>query len=100
MFFIFSKGNSGWQLAKDLFACEEDISQTDFYYMIADSWSMAVQYSSKLSLCSALAVVDENDPSPEQDLKAMQTFAAFSNNYWGTDFCSQGFCKSILFLIQ
>ena len=81
-------------MAKSLFACEADISQTDFYYMIADSWSMAVQYSAKLSLCSALAAVDETDLSPEQDLKAMQTFAAFSNNYWGTDFCSQGFCES------
>ena len=54
-----------------------------------------MQYSSKLSLCSALAAVDENDSSPEQDMKAMQTFAAFSNNYWGKDFCSQGFCESI-----
>jgi len=69
------------------FNCEKDMAVTDLYYMMADSWSMAVQYSSKSDLCSALAPLD--DSTSDEDV--MNTFAAFSLEYWGADFCSQGF---------
>lgn len=70
-----------------MFNCETDMSEQDFYYMIADSWSMAVQYSSKSSLCSALLDLP-NDVS--NDI-LMNTFADFSKSYWGEDFCNGGF---------
>lgn len=69
------------------FNCEKDMSVQDFYYMIADSWSMAVQYSSKSQLCSAILSVDE-DATPDV---LMSTFSEFSKEYWGDDFCTGGF---------
>lgn len=57
--------------------------------MIADSWSMADQYSSKSELCSAILAVGED----ASDEVLMETFAAFSFDYWGEDFCNAGFCK-------
>lgn len=101
----------GFQYALSLFNCESDMSVNDFYYMIADSWSMAIQYrlyylslstnlyifydvlllifSAKSSLCSALSAVNASST----DDKIMRNFAAFSNQFWGDSFCSMGFCK-------
>mmetsp|Transcript_23139 Transcript_23139/g.31695 ORF Transcript_23139/g.31695 Transcript_23139/m.31695 type:complete len:473 (-) Transcript_23139:183-1601(-) len=76
----------GWAAARDLLACESDLSVTDFYYMLADSWSMAVQYSNKQRLCDALSEV-----STQSDSQATQTFATFTKDYWGEDFCASGF---------
>mmetsp|Transcript_2794 Transcript_2794/g.4211 ORF Transcript_2794/g.4211 Transcript_2794/m.4211 type:complete len:397 (-) Transcript_2794:206-1396(-) len=77
----------GWDAALDMFYCEKDMWTEDFYYMIADSWSMADQYSSKSSLCSAILSVGTD----ADDATLTKTFADFSNSYWGTDFCSGGF---------
>jgi len=69
------------------FKCEADMAQTDFQYMIADSWSMAVQYGAKTDLCSTMLSVGEDSP----DSAFVKTFTEFSNEYWGSDFCSGGF---------
>lgn len=58
----------------------------DFFYMIADSWSMADQYSAKSSLCSALEAVDPQ----ASDMVVAKAFADFSNSFWGDDFCAAG----------
>lgn len=72
-------------LAKSLqmFNCDSKMSVTDFYFMIADSWSMADQYGSKKDLCDTMLAVGE-DASPEV---LTETFAAFTMDYWGDDFC-------------
>ena len=80
---------SGLQSVLSKFYCEKDMSASDFYYMIADSWSMAVQYGGKTAQCAALGAITA-DSSDEQ---VMDTFAAFSNDYWGKDFCAGGFCE-------
>jgi hypothetical protein len=72
----------------DQFNCEADLSLRDFYYMVADSWSMAVQYSSKSYLCAAIHL-----PTSATDEEIIKAFADFTNNFWGTDFCASGFCK-------
>lgn len=77
----------GWQKSVGQFNCEADMWKEDFLYMIADSWSMADQYSNKASLCTAIGAV-----GPEaSDAVLTQTFADFSLAYWGKDFCSEGF---------
>lgn len=78
---------SGWKSALDLFSCESDMWKEDFFYMIADSWSMADQYGSKQPLCDTMLAVGEN----ASDEVLTKTFAEFSNSYWGSDFCSMGF---------
>lgn len=81
-----STKSEGWKNTLDLFHCEHDMWYQDFFYMIADSWSMADQYGGKTQLCDAiLSVGDASD-----DVLA-KTFANFSNAYWGDDFCSGGF---------
>lgn len=87
------RDSDGLQKSLALFNCEKDMSENDFYYMIADSWSMAVQYSSKTSLCSALSTLTIESSEDE----IMTTFAEFSKQYWGNDFCSGGFCKFCCF---
>lgn len=77
---------NGLANALNLFHCEPDMSETDFYYMIADSWSMVIQYSSKSKLCAAIDL--PADATPQQ---IMENFASFSNRYWGQSFCSGGF---------
>ena len=67
--------------------CENDMSEVDYLYMLADSWSMADQYGSKSKLCSAIMSVPE-DSSVDQ---LTQVFADFSKVLWGEGFCSQGF---------
>ena len=84
---IMNDKEQGLQSALSLFHCDKDMSQNDFFYMIADSWSMAIQYSSKSKLCSTLQSVKE-DASDEE---IMKNFADFSNSYWGEDFCAGGF---------
>jgi pimeloyl-ACP methyl ester carboxylesterase len=81
-------GVDGFNWSLDLFNCEHDMSHNDFYYMIADSWSMMIQYSSKTTLCDTI-----NLPETASDEEVMTTFANLSNKYWGSDFCSGGFCK-------
>jgi pimeloyl-ACP methyl ester carboxylesterase len=67
--------------------CESDMSEVDYLYMLADSWSMADQYGAKSKLCVAMMAVPED--SSVQILT--QTFADFSISFWGAPFCSQGF---------
>jgi pimeloyl-ACP methyl ester carboxylesterase len=86
-------GRKGFEQALSLFNCESDMSHNDFYYMIADSWSMMIQYSAKTQLCDAI-----NLPATASDEEVMNTFAAISNKYWGKDFCRGGFCKCSLLL--
>lgn len=80
----------GFNQALELFHCEKDMSHNDFYYMIADSWSMTIQYSSKTKFCPAIDL-----PATATDDEIMSNFATFSNSYWGDSFCSGGFCKFI-----
>ena len=68
----------------ELFQCAPDLSLEDFHYMIADSWSMAVQYGGKADLCSALASI----PPGSRPAMYRQAFAAFTLDFWGQDFCS------------
>lgn len=83
----------GFQYALSLFNCEKDMSHNDFYYMIADSWSMMIQYSAKTSSCAVI-----NLPADVTDDEIMKNFASYSNKFWGSDFCSGGFCKLIVLL--
>lgn len=82
-----ASGKEGWDYATGLFYCEKDMWTQDFFYMIADSWSMADQYGGKSLLCDAILSV----PSDADDVTLMTTFADFSNDYWGKDFCAGGF---------
>lgn len=77
----------GLEYALSLFNCEKDMSATDFYYMIADSWSMTIQYSSKTAFCTALDKVNADSTDEE----VMKNFADYSNTYWGESFCAGGF---------
>lgn len=79
----------GLQTALSKFYCDKDMAETDFYYMIADSWSMAIQYGGKTAQCAALSAITADS----SDEEIMNTFAEFSNDYWGKDFCAGGFCK-------
>ena len=81
--------DDGWLKSLDQFYCEKDMWKRDFLYMIADSWSMVDQYSSKSQLCEAILAVG---PDASDDVLTA-TFSNFSNSFWGTDFCSMGFCK-------
>jgi len=82
-----ASGSEGWNYVTDLFYCEKDMWADDFFYMIADSWSMADQYGSKSLLCDAILSVGDN----ADDETLMTTFADFSNDYWGKNFCAGGF---------
>ncbi|KAJ1442298.1 peptidase S28 [Ochromonadaceae sp. CCMP2298] len=81
------RGEPGLQTALGKLHCEADMSADDFYFMIADSWSMAVQYSAKSQLCAALSSI----PPDAADAAVMDAFAAFSVDFWGAGFCSMGF---------
>lgn len=63
------------------------LSEPDFYYMTADSAAMAVQYGHKADLCEMYARLG---PSPSPDT-LMQSFASFTNSFWGNDFGSNCF---------
>lgn len=82
-------GPKGLQTALSKMSCEKDMSSTDFYFMIADSWSMGIQYGAKTKMCSAFSAI--NDQSTDEQI--MDIFAAWSDSYWGKDFCAGGFCK-------
>ena len=77
----------GWDTALEQFHCENDMWLEDFYYMIADSWSMVDQYSKKSDLCGALKDITIEST----DAEITTTFSTFSNEYWGNDFCTGGF---------
>ena len=81
----------GWQDALAQFQCENDMWTQDFFYMIADAWSMMDQYNSKALLCDTVLAVGED----ASDEVLMQTFATLTNQFWGKDFCAGGFCKLI-----
>lgn len=83
-----ASSKEGLSKAKEMFLCQEDMWIEDFFYMIADSWSMAVQYSQKSTLCDAILDKTKN---PNDDETIMMIFANFSLNFWGADFCSAGF---------
>ena len=68
------------------------MSSTDFYFMIADSWSMGIQYGAKTKMCGSFGAITEQS----SDEEIMNVFAEWSNAYWGKDFCAGGFCKLIL----
>jgi pimeloyl-ACP methyl ester carboxylesterase len=82
-----TSSDEGFKIARDMFHCESDMWKRDFFYMIADSWSMIDQYSAKSTLCSTIA-----DAGPDAtDQQLMKTFADLTSSFWGEDFCSQGF---------
>lgn len=81
----------GFAVSKKQFACEEDISEVDFLYMIADSWSMMDQYGGKEELCTTIMSIPQDEVSVE---KLTSVFSSLSNKYWGEQFCSQGFYNS------
>ena len=85
-----ASGEAGWVKATDMLHCEKDMWKEDFFYMIADSWSMADQYGAKTSLCSTILDIGAD----ASDEVLMQTFADFSISYWGEDFCTMGFYNS------
>ena len=72
--------------AKALFGASADMWEPDFFYMLADSMAMADQYGSKSSLCATLTPV-----AGDSDEVLMQTFANFTNAFWGSDFGSSCF---------
>jgi len=79
--------SKGWAEALAQFDCEPDMWYEDFFYMIADSWSMADQYGAKTDLCDTILAVGAD----ATDDVLTSTFSEFSNSYWGRDFCSGGF---------
>eukprot|EP01029_Cantina_marsupialis_P010022 TRINITY_DN2298_c0_g1_i2.p1 TRINITY_DN2298_c0_g1~~TRINITY_DN2298_c0_g1_i2.p1 ORF type:complete len:249 (-),score=79.78 TRINITY_DN2298_c0_g1_i2:261-1007(-) len=56
----------------------ENMDDADFFYMVADSMSMAVQYGHKDALCNPLISASANELIP--------TFANFTNHFWGKEF--------------
>jgi hypothetical protein len=54
--------------------------------MIADAWSMMIQYSAKTAMCDAI-----NLSSDASDDEIMENFASYSNEVWGRQFCASGF---------
>jgi len=88
-----SKSGLSTSLAK--LSCDKDMARNDFYYMIADAWSMGIQYGGKTHMCEAFSTI--TDKSTDDEIE--NVFAAWSNDYWGTDFCAGGFCKCFFFFI-
>ena len=87
----------GWKIALDMFNCEYDMWKEDFYYMMADSWSMADQYAHKESLCNAIldvATDGSTDSNRDYNMVLMQTFANYTKELWGANFCTGGFYNS------
>lgn len=80
--------NEGFAKSKNQFMCEDDISEVDFLYMIADSWSMMDQYGGKSQLCSTILSVPQEDVTVD---KLTAVFSDLSKSFWGEQFCSQGF---------
>mmetsp|Transcript_64794 Transcript_64794/g.180048 ORF Transcript_64794/g.180048 Transcript_64794/m.180048 type:complete len:468 (-) Transcript_64794:401-1804(-) len=76
--------------AKALFGCAADMWDEDYFYMLADSAAMADQYGSKFALCDTLGAMG----SDATDATKMETFANFTNTYWGADFGSGCFYDS------
>lgn len=68
--------------AKALFGCSADMWDPDFFYMMADSAAMADQYGSKFAMCDQLAAMGKD----ASDATKMETFANFTNTFWGPDF--------------
>lgn len=75
---------------KALFNVDEDglTWGADFWYMVADSAAMAVQYGNKASLCEPLTAAYEAG----EDL--VTTFATVTNDVWGDSFGSDCFYDS------
>ena len=63
--------------------------------MIADSWSMGIQYGAKTKMCGSFGAITEQSTDEE----IMNVFAEWSNAYWGKDFCAGGFCKLIIVIL-
>jgi hypothetical protein len=81
-----TKTKEGFEKALEMFQCEKDLWIEDFFYMLADSFSMAVQYSQKTSLCGALDI-----STPVSDEQLMMMFSNFTQSFWGPQFCASGF---------
>lgn len=73
--------------AKALFGLDAEMSDTDFYYMIADSAAMADQYGSKGDLCDMAAAAT----AAESNSTARSMFANFTSTFWGADFAHDCF---------
>ncbi len=77
--------NAGGQARADamnLFGADMDkLWDPDFYYMMADSAAMAVQYSNKQWLCDAMQPVPTLSTQKRREL-----FANFTVKYWGASF--------------
>jgi hypothetical protein len=80
------ESSDGLALPLSLFDCEDDMDKTDFYYMIADSYSMHIQYNKKTLLCDTL-----NFKEGTTNKEIMTTFATMTKTQFGADFCRGGF---------
>lgn len=66
-----------------MFNVSTNMSDTDFYFMIADATAMAVQYNHKADLCNYLGpAVNASNAT------LMLTVADFVKSYWGPEFAS------------
>eukprot|EP00049_Salpingoeca_infusionum_P013678 m.255697 g.255697 ORF g.255697 m.255697 type:complete len:464 (+) comp15505_c0_seq1:653-2044(+) len=75
------QGGTASAAAKALFGISPDMADGDFAYMLADSAAMADQYGSKANLCNAI----QGSANQPESIR-MQTFANFTNTFWGQDF--------------
>jgi len=66
---------------RSLFGMDPASSNGDFFYMMADSAAMADQYGSKIPFCTYMMKANLSNPN-----SLMETFANFTNSFWGKDF--------------
>jgi len=64
--------------ARKLLGAREGMIPADFFYLLADSAAMAVQYGHKESICKAMV--------PATATEKMAVFANFTASMWGADF--------------
>lgn len=62
---------------QELFGSRQGISKPDFFYMVADSGAMAIQYSGKSKICGTLV------PAHKAGDDLAVVFANFTKSFWG-----------------
>eukprot|EP00898_Chlorokybus_atmophyticus_P003877 jgi/Chlat1/4490/Chrsp29S04427 len=62
-----------------------DLSTADFFYMLADSAAMAIQYSQKATLCNYLEEHGAFLRNATREI-LVTAFASFTNTFWGASF--------------
>lgn len=74
---------------KTLFNSRPGLADNDFWYMVADSMAMAVQYGNKANMCDVIV------PAFIAGEDMITVFANFTNSFWGDSFGSDCFYDSI-----